>query len=386
MMIDVSTLIGSTEAARTLGVTKSTLYAYVSRGIVQRQLAVDGRTSLYDRGQIEGLATRSRRRRPVERPSIDVQISTGITQLDDASPSYRGHRIVDLVGRSSFEQVAELLLTGSFPDDDTRWPVDRELLERARSMVAAAGTTDPITALGIACAPISPDGDPAEAALTARELLGIAPSILGGPITGCTSSRLARAWVRRPSDELVAAIECALILLADHELATSTLAVRVAASVRACPSAALATGLNVVSGPFHGRASRASAELFDRAAEIGARGAVTEVLDGGGRLPGFGHTVYRTGDPRFEPLLSSVRAIPADGVRHAVVDDVISEAGRAIGHLPNVDLGLGALCFVGGLPVDAPLFAVARIAGWAAHYLEEIDERPVRFRGLARER
>jgi citrate synthase len=109
-------------------------------------------------------------------------------------------------------------------------------------------------------------------------------------------------------------------------------------------------------------------------------------LSGGRRLPGFGHSVYRRGDPRFEPLLAAVRAVPAPPERIGVVDAVIAEAGRSIGHLPNIDLALGALIHVARLPVDAPIFGVARIAGWAAHYDEELGERPVRFRGLSRER
>jgi citrate synthase len=201
---------------------------------------------------------------------------------------------------------------------------------------------------------------------------------------GTVAGRLARAWVRRPSPELVAAIDRALALLADHELATSTLAVRVAASVRASPAAAIVAGLGVVSGPLHGGASRAAAELFQEAATSTA--AVHRRLEAGERLPGFGHSVYRTGDPRFAPLLDAVRAIPVDPDRLAVVDAVIGQAGREIGHLPNVDLALGALYFVGGLPHDAPVFAIARIAGWTAHYVEELGERPVRFRGLSRER
>ncbi len=175
------------------------------------------------------------------------------------------------------------------------------------------------------------------------------------------------------------------MLLADHELATSTLAVRVAASVRTVPTAAIAAGLDVVAGPLHGAASQASAALFEHAADTDPATAVAAVLSAG-RLPGFGHSVYRRGDPRFEPLLAAVRAIPAPPERIAVVDAVIREAGRSIGHLPNIDLALGALTHVGRLPIDAPIFGVARIAGWAAHYDEELGERPVRFRGLSRER
>ena len=68
----------------------------------------------------------------------------------------------------------------------------------------------------------------------------------------------------------------------------------------------------------------------------------------------------------------------------AIVDDLLAEVGVRFTRRPNVDFGLGALAFVGGLPGDVPLFAIARIAGFAAHLLEELQERPLRYRGLAR--
>jgi len=378
---DVSTLIGSTEAATTLGVTKPTLYAYVSRGLVARQVAVDGRTSLYDRTEIEALANRSRRQPAAERPSIDVKIATAITRLHDDSPTYRGDRVVDLVTTRSFEQVADLLFADGRPE--SAWRLDTAALTRARTIVDAAAPVSPITALGLAA--MSLDGESsADAAVVARQLLTIAPSILGGPQNGGIAGRLTRAWRRRPPPELVDAVSTALILLADHELATSTLAVRVAASVRTSPAAAIATGLHVVAGPFHGAASQAASRLFELAADVGATDAVGSYRRRGERLPGFGHSVYRRGDPRFEPLLGAVRRIPAPAERLRIVDEVIAEAGRSIGHLPNIDLALGALYHVADLPADAPVFAVARVAGWAAHYDEELGERPVRFRGLSR--
>jgi len=381
----MSTLIGANEAAATLGVTKPTLYAYVSRGLVTRQTAVDGRTSLYDRSEIELLANRSRRRTTPERPSIDVQIATAITRLHDDSPTYRGQRVLDLVGTRSFEQVADLLLTGDPTGHAADWRLDHDALARARRIVEAAAPVDPLTVLALTARSLELRvGD--DTAIAARRLLSIIPSVLGGPRRGSVAERLTRAWLRRPSPEIVAAVDRALVLLADHELATSTLAVRVAASVRAAPPAALAAGLDVVAGPLHGAAAQAAAMLFGAATDTDPVTAVRRGLDGGERLPGFGHTVYRNGDPRFALLLDAVRAIPAPPDRIAVVDEVIGEAGRSIGHLPNIDLALGALIHVAELPVDAPIFGVARIAGWAAHYDEELGERPVRFRGLSRER
>jgi citrate synthase len=175
----------------------------------------------------------------------------------------------------------------------------------------------------------------------------------------------------------------ALVLMADHELATSTLSVRVACSVRADPFAALASGLAVVSGPLHGGAAAMAADLFERAGDDGVERTVASYLEQR-RLPGFGHSVYRNGDPRVAPLLEAIRESPGSAATMATVDALIAEAGRRITHLPNVDVALGARLRVGGLPHDAPLFGVARLAGWGAHYDEELGERPVRFRGLTK--
>ena len=383
----MTTRIGSSEAARLLGVTKPTLYAYVSRGIVGRTTAVDGRTSLFDRTEIDRLASRSRTRRPGERPTIDVQIGSAVTHLSDETITYRGHDAARLAAERSFEAVAELLITGELADQEPRWPVDRRALERCRSVVDAADPTRPITALALAAGAMIGLTDRIEApGEAARRFLAIVPSLLGGPTSGSISERLAAAWRRQPTDELIDAISRALVLLADHELATSTLAVRVACSVRADPYAAIAAGLHTVSGALHGAASQASARLFEVAAEQGAEAAVAAYLKSGRRVPGFGHSVYRNGDPRFGPLISAVRRVPATGERHDVVEAVLTQTGRSVSVLPNVDLALGALFYVGQLPLDAPLFAVARIAGWAAHYAEEADERPLRYRGLARPR
>ena len=174
------------------------------------------------------------------------------------------------------------------------------------------------------------------------------------------------------------------MLLADHELATSTLAVRVAASVRTDAYAALVAGLTTVSGRLHGSAAAAAHGLLVEAAERGAVAAIARRRAAGERLPGFGHTVYRTGDPRLAPLLDAVRRIPDPDDHLAVVDAVLHEAGRVVVHRPNVDFGLAALSYVAGLDPDVPIFAVARLAGWAAHFEEELAERPVRYRGLAR--
>lgn len=379
----MATYVGADEAARLLGVTKASLYAYVSRGLVERRVAVDGRTSLYPRDAIEALAARRRRRPSGERPSIDVRITSSITELDDESVRYRGFDAADLARTSTFESVAELLWTGELPGRQPTWPTDAPAIRRA--LDATAAVRAPLRRLAVAATVLDPDAEwvGAPGAASARRLLAIAPTVLGGPRRGSTAARLARAWSRERDDHIVAAIDRALVLLADHELATSTLAVRVAASVRADALSALATGLHVIGGALHGAASTNVVELFERAGAVGAEAAVGEVLTRGERLPGFGHTVYRRGDPRLDPLLEVVRSVDDRHDRTRVVDEVLTAAGQRVAKPANVDFALGALLFVGGLPRDAPIFAVARLAGWAAHYDEELGERPVRFRGLA---
>lgn len=376
-------MIGSAEAARLLGVSKPTLYAYVSRGLVERHTAVDGRTSLYPREQIERLATRGRSKAPVERPSIDVKIGSSITLLDDVTLRYRGHEVAELARTRSFEQVGELLWTGDLPGRPVVWPLDRAQLDRCLDVATPLVGRSAVAAMGAASHALSASSTGSESGDdAARAVAAIAPTLVGGPRRGPVAERLTKAYVRRPSPELVAAVDRALVLLADHELATSTLAVRVACSVRADPFAAIAAGLSVVSGRLHGGASVETADLVARAEVDGAAATVAALLDQGRRLPGFGHSVYRRGDPRVAPLLEAVRSVPGADRTIALVDDMIAEAGRRLAHLPNVDLALGALLHAGGFPADAPLFAVARLAGWGAHYDEEAAERPVRFRGL----
>jgi citrate synthase len=380
----MTTMIGAGEAARLLGVTKPTLYAYVSRGLLERYAAVDGRRSLYPRDQVEQLAARGRTRAPAERPSIDVHIASSITQLGDDTLRYRGHDVRDLAGLESFESVASLLWTGELPQRPPAWPTDRSMLDRCAAVVRAAAPVHPVGALALCAHTMSSPAVAETGASAAATLLSIAPTVLGGPRRGTVASRVTRAYVDRPAPELVRAVDAALVLLADHELATSTLSVRVACSVRADPFAALASGLAVVSGPLHGGAAAMAASMLERADAEGVERTVASYLDHGQRLPGFGHSVYRNGDPRVAPLLDVIRDIPGSDAPMATVDALIAEAGRRITHLPNIDVALGALLRAGGLPRAAPVFGIARLAGWGAHYDEELGERAVRFRGLTK--
>lgn len=377
-------MLTSAEAAARLGVKVATLYVYVSRGLLASHRAPDGRRSLFDPADIDRLAQRSRGTRRIE--SRLAVVATAVTGIDDAGPSYRGRPAVELAEDLSFESVAELLWQqrvddwspvalpdGGPVDGHARlpWAVvwcgasDPLRSDLRRSAVAAAAARTIATlATGSNPAPADPDDD-----VAARLVAGWAATSSGALPEGLTEV------VRR-----------ALVLLADHELATSTVAVRVAASTRADPYDALLCGLGTLSGPLHGTAAGQVARLFADASERGASAALDELLrarTADRLLPGFGHAVYTAGDPRAAALLDALRRELPDRVR--VVDEVLELAASAGLPDPNVDVALGALVHCAGLDAGAAtlLFAVARCAGWIAHYLEELREDPLRFRARA---
>jgi citrate synthase len=379
--------VGAAEASRQLGVQRATLYAYVSRGLIERQVAVDGRTSLYSVDDLDALARRVRRREVPPRPSLDVQIATSVTAIDEDGVRYRGHDIAELARTSSFEAVAELLWTGTRPDR-VEWPAPERndvALARRVSRVVGPHALPALVAVASALGCRHERDDPVAAA---RRLIGVVPAVLGAaaePVAGPMAARLAACW--RPAEEvptLTPVIDRALVLLADHELATSTLAVRIAGSTWAPPYQAYAAGLATVQGPLHGTSAHLAHRLLADAERRGAAAAVVDRLQAGERLPGFGHKIYKGDDPRLAPLLEAIALLPDPRGRTAVLAAVLREAGVRQTRRPNIDLGLGALAFVADLPPDVPLFAVARLAGFAAHLNEELAERPLRYRGLAR--
>jgi citrate synthase len=200
------------------------------------------------------------------------------------------------------------------------------------------------------------------------------------PLAARLSARLTASAATMPT----AAVDAALVLMADHELATSTMAVRIAASVRSDPYDALLAGLATLAGALHGGASQQAYELLVVAERDGVPRALNDVLRERGRLPGFGHAVYKSGDARFDALLTLAEPLLSEE-RLAILQEVIALAAAHDVPLANCDLALAALSWGTGMPPDTgrTLFAVARLSGWAAHYMEELTERPLRFRARA---
>lgn len=384
-------MLETEEAARRLGVKVPTLYAYVSRGLLVSHPAPapsGRRRSLFDVDEVERLARRSRGGRSVE--TRMATITTGITQLTDDGPVYRGRRAVDLATTWSFEAVAELLWRGDDAVPD--WtPVELDppptlgSSDRMRWAVVLAGAEDPLRA------DLRPEVVRRRAPRLGASMVAVLPLPTpgtprpGGPTRPASmAERLAAALCPSAGPAGVRWMNAALVLMADHELATSTLAVRVAASTRADLYDAVLAGLGTIAGPLHGGASQQAYGLLVDAERHGVARAIDDTLRWQGRLPGFGHSVYTAGDARFGVLFDLLGTV-ATPDQVDLVASLVELTGDHDVPAPNVDLALAAMAWATGMPPDSgrTLFTVARVAGWTAHYLEELEERPLRYRARA---
>jgi citrate synthase len=387
------TEISAAEAAARLGVKRETLYAYVSRGVLGRRRRARGRGSVFDADEVDALAARVRR--GGRAGALEVVVASALTSLEGDRLRYRGRDAVELARSATFEAVAEFLWTGQAGVLATRprWPdapgfaegvgapgTELDALARFRIAVALASSADELRY----------DLEPSAVAAAGRRAVAAMVGALPTRRDPAARSVAARLWAGltslRPTPAHVALMDDVLVLLADHELAVSTLAARVAASARADPYSVVSTGLGVLAGSLHGGAGRLVRELLDEVGEPGrAARVVGERLRRGERLPGLGHKVYRERDPRADalvPKLYELRLLPG---RRDVIQAVLAILEDRVDAPLNVDFALGALAYGTAMGLDATeaMFAVARTAGWLAHAIEEYTEEPLRFRAQA---
>ena len=384
--------ISAAEAASRLGIKRETVYAYVSRGHLRSERHIDGKSSTFDPAEID----RFRRRRADGRPGrLEVPIASAITEVIDGRVSYRGHLLSDLVDAGHpYESIASLLWSSELGPAEswaTSPAVAAAVKKATRALPARATDTDRMMAGVVAAGARDPFRDDRSidgATATARGLIGAIVDSL--PQQGATDGdRIAqRLWVRLTSESEAAwpVLDTALVTLADHGMATSTLAARLAASTRAGPHAILVAGLGALAGPLHGAASRVVHRLFLDAEANGADAAIAEVMRRDGKVPGVGHFIHKTRDPRHDIVFDAITDADLDEARMDVVASVIARTSERIPVAPNVDLALGALTYIADMSPDAGevIFAIARTAGWIAHALEEYDETPIRFRPVGR--
>ncbi len=388
-------LLPTAEVARRLGVRRETVYAYVSRGLLERHPASAHHRSLFAADAVARLTSRSRR--PGRSGALEVVVDTEITHLDPAGRlSLRGRDAISLARFDTFEQVAGLLWQGD-PGAPWRLSSSDDALVSAL-MAALPQTAAPNERIVIALTALA-GTDPRRSGRRPEDVRAAGRRILAGALTALAPERApgedstaARLWAgfradgRAPSPRQRAALDAALVLLADHELTASTLTARIAASAWADPYRVATAALSTLSGVLHGGATVAVAALLAEARSPDDAFPVLERrIAAGGPLPGFGHRVYRDRDPRADHLLGRLDGLAAASDRAAVVAAVLEAAGALRLPAPNVDFGLAALADVMGLGADAgtAIFTIARLAGVLAHAIEEYPHR-LRFRPRAR--
>ena len=354
-------------AAERLGVTRDTLYAYVSRGRLRAHRRAGHRGSWFDPIEVDALVRKARA--PAERRP-EPSMRSAVTLIESGRYWYRGLDPALLAGSCRFESVAELLWTGRDPRAPAEWTADRDAAARARAAQASLPPrTSPVDRLRVIVAvlgaadPLRFDLRPAGVVSTARRLMATTALAMPGGRGGSVARALV-GWLGRSrmSARIVDAVNAALIVMADHELAASTLAVRVAASFKADPYAAVSSGLGAVSGSWHGAASvGVEGMLASVARGVRAADVLGRALANDRHVPGFGQPLYPDGDPRVPVLSGIAREFGATTEADALLKVAAAQGLPP----PNVDFGLATLTRALRLSSGAgeAIFIAGRLAG-----------------------
>ena len=369
------------EAARALQVTRSTLYAYVSRGFVRSESgAGTTRERRYSRDDVERLRRRTEGRRNPDRAAAQTLqwglpvLESSITLIAGNTLFYRGHDAVELARSRSLAEVAALIWTGQFdtafasrdlrPRTPRRQDDDVPFVARAQAALAAASAHDPRAF----------DLRPRAVAATGWRILGLLAEIATGSRARATAieDMLAQAWGTSIRSREV--LRTALILCADHELNVSSFTARCVASAASTPYAVVIAGLAALQGTRHGGLSLRVESLLRSVRRVrSVRAALGDRLRRGEPIDGFGHPLYRDGDPRAAALLSGLRAAYPRSPELTFALEVADAAADLGREQPTIDFALAALARVLRLPPGSPLtlFALGRTIGWIGHAIEQ---------------
>lgn len=374
----------SKEAARRLGVSAATLYAYVSRGLLRSEGSSGQRERRYRADDV----SRLKRRRDVGRKAEAIAanaldfgtpvLESELTLIQGGRLFYRGQDAAQLARRASLEEVAQLLWqSDDRPFAASNLPAMSESLRRAW---AAAETLAPVDG----CQLLLPAAarwdhpswvtDRASMLETGVRILRLLTAAVtreqpnGRPI----HEQLANAW--NVSKDGARLIRAALVLSADHEFNSSAFAARVVASTGAHLYGSTVAGLAAISGPRHGGLTRHVRDLFKELS--GAVDLAAPLVRRAGnerRLPGFGHPLYPDGDIRARVLFELMRESFGSSEALAFAEHVAAEGERATDAVPNIDFATVTLEWVLGLPEDSALamFLLGRTVGWIAHAIEQ---------------
>ncbi len=339
-------------------------------------------------------------------PVADTRISN--IDGDRGKLIYRGYDILDLTKKSNFEEVCYLLLHDELPSK-SKFEDFKKLLVAARPIVKQMQSNmgnwrkdaDPMDMLQAFVAALAGyyDEEFANKAASydrAINLIAKVPTIVASwqrirnglpvvdpdPKLSHAANFLYMLTNERPDNEIEKIFDICLILHADHTFNASTFAARQVASTRAHMFSAASAAIGALSGELHGGANyEVMRMLLEIKEESKVESYIKEKMDKGERIMGMGHAVYKTYDPRAKVLKELSRKLAkkigepwfdiTQKVEQVTIDEMKKRKGADI--YPNVDLYSASVYYMLKIPMDlnTPIFAISRVAGWAAHIIEE---------------
>ena len=375
--------VDADDAVAALGVTRATLYAYVSRGRIRSEAAPGTeRRRRYSRDDIERLKARTtERRNPAKAAEQALHwglpiLESAITLIADERVYYRGHNAAALARERTLADVAALLWTGSADGGASlAKPPRAPLLRAMRSRMPFTAAAQAALALASAADPLGYDLRARAVAQTGWRIAWLLTRVAaGGERNESTiDATLAAAWGVPRAVDLV---RTALVMSADHELNVSTLTARCVASAGGSPYGAVLAGLAALEGTKHGgTTARIEATWDTLRPSRDLRAALTEKLRRGEAIEGFGHRLYARGDPRATLLL----AMLPKGKAASFARDLAASAKAVVGEAPTLDFALVAVARSLGLPNGSALalFAIGRTLGWIGHAIEQYEANAI---------
>lgn len=340
-----------------------------------------------------------------------VACTTGISSIVDATLCYRGYTIEDLAAHSNFEEVIYLLWEDRMPNAaefkafraeiSEYMSLPQDLINTLKTMPTKG--VHPMAWLRTAASTLALWDNEAQSTdpkaqkrvalkLTARMgmLVALFERIRTGKDFIQPKKDQTLAWNffhmltgKEPDAEIVKVFDTCLILHADHELNCSAFAARVTSSSLSDIYSAVVSAISALKGPLHGGANE---QVMLMLKEIGnmetAKQWISDALSDKKKIMGFGHRVYKNGDPRAKILmkmseqLTKKKGEPQWYEMSKAIDDVMQ--GKK-GLLPNVDFYSATVYYSMGIPIDlyTPIFAVSRVTGWLAHIFEQYSKNRI---------
>lgn len=345
---------------------------------------------------------------------VAAKSAIGLINGQEGILRYRGIRIEDLAEKSTFEETSYLLLFGALPKAGELKAFDAELrslralpegiVEILRALPKGG---HPMVALQAAVAALGAfyphmdvtdrDGN-RDASL---RLIATMPTIVAAfdrirkglpviePDAGLNHAAnfVYMLTGEKPDDKVTRLVDVCLVLHAEHGFNASTFTGRVVGSTLANPYSVVAGAVGSLSGPLHGGANERVLEMLRT--QFTDVESVPEVLGGmidrKEKIMGLGHRVYKVKDPRADilqtmaaDLFQSHGSTPLYDIAHALEQEAARRLGSK-GIYPNVDFYSGLVYEKLGIEVDlfTPLFAIARVSGWAAHWLEQLEDNRI---------